>query len=136
MIRLTLTCLFLAFTLTSGPGCIIEDGDFDEAESIQLEAKGGKTCGGPAGVSCKGGQVCVDDTTDSCDPLKGDVDCYGVCVKDTGSGGGDGELKCGGKPLSDGYYLTCSDDCSTTIFLCPAGYVWFGNRHGCGCDFL
>jgi hypothetical protein len=41
------------------------------------------TCGGIANLQCPTGKVCVDDTSDSCDPNNGGNDCSGVCVTDT-----------------------------------------------------
>ena len=37
-------------------------------------------CGGIAGIQCPGGQVCVDDPADTCDPSHGGRDCSGICV--------------------------------------------------------
>lgn len=39
-----------------------------------------KMCGGIAGILCEDDQDCVDDPSDSCDPMKGGVDCSGICV--------------------------------------------------------
>ncbi len=39
-----------------------------------------KMCGGIAGIQCDAGQECVDDPSDSCDPLNGGADCSGMCV--------------------------------------------------------
>lgn len=39
-----------------------------------------KMCGGIAGIVCEGNQDCVDDTSDSCDPMNGGADCSGICV--------------------------------------------------------
>ncbi len=38
-------------------------------------------CGGIAGLPCSQGFLCVDDSTDSCDPMAGGADCSGVCVR-------------------------------------------------------
>jgi hypothetical protein len=39
-------------------------------------------CGGLAGIQCPGGQRCIDDPSDTCDPKRGDADCFGLCVCD------------------------------------------------------
>jgi hypothetical protein len=36
-------------------------------------------CGGFAGIPCPGNGTCVDNATDACDPLEGDVDCASLC---------------------------------------------------------
>jgi Kazal-type serine protease inhibitor domain len=36
-------------------------------------------CGGFAGIQCPGDGTCVDNATDGCDPLQGDVDCASLC---------------------------------------------------------
>jgi hypothetical protein len=36
-------------------------------------------CGGFAGIDCPGTGLCADDPTDSCDPKRGDTDCFGLC---------------------------------------------------------
>src|SRR5438552_12006550 len=45
----------------------------------------GPACGGIAGKACPGAGKCVDDPSDSCDPLKGGAekggaDCGGICT--------------------------------------------------------
>ncbi len=39
-----------------------------------------KFCGGIAAFPCDAGQTCVDDPSDSCDPMNGGADCGGMCV--------------------------------------------------------
>ena len=36
-------------------------------------------CGGFTGAKCPGGGTCIDDYSDECDPLNGDVACDGLC---------------------------------------------------------
>jgi hypothetical protein len=40
----------------------------------------GAFCGGIAGIPCEGGQTCIDDPSDDCDPKHGGADCGGICV--------------------------------------------------------
>lgn len=40
-------------------------------------------CGGFAGLVCPGVGSCVDDPSDSCDPMQGGADCGGLCVCST-----------------------------------------------------
>lgn len=42
-----------------------------------------QVCGGIAAQVCDDGYECVDDLSDSCDPINGGADCSGVCVKST-----------------------------------------------------
>ncbi len=42
-------------------------------------------CGGIAGIACPDGQTCVDDPSDSCDPMNGGADCGGMCVPGSAS---------------------------------------------------
>ena len=37
-------------------------------------------CGGIAGIACPGAGTCIDDPSDSCDPMHGGADCGGLCV--------------------------------------------------------
>jgi hypothetical protein len=37
-------------------------------------------CGGIAGIHCPDDQTCVDDPSDSCDPMNGGADCGGMCI--------------------------------------------------------
>jgi hypothetical protein len=74
--------------------------------------KGGAVCGGIAGIKCPGGQTCVDDPSDTCDPKKGGADCPGICQAAYGqdkpaSCGGIAAIKCPGGQ-------TCVDDPSDT----------------------
>jgi hypothetical protein len=39
-----------------------------------------QTCGGIANLQCPGGQKCVDNPNDNCDPSNGGADCGGICV--------------------------------------------------------
>jgi hypothetical protein len=40
----------------------------------------GQPCGGIAARLCPQGSTCLDDPTDNCNPLKGGVDCAGICT--------------------------------------------------------
>ncbi len=42
-------------------------------------------CGGIAGIQCPDDQTCVDDPSDSCDPMNGGADCGGMCIPGTSS---------------------------------------------------
>jgi hypothetical protein len=47
--------------------------------SAQVATPGGM-CGGLAGLPCPDGFVCVEDPSDSCDPVAGGADCSGICL--------------------------------------------------------
>jgi hypothetical protein len=51
--------------------------------SVEHQGECGKgerqACGGIAGIRCPGGEVCVDDPNDNCDPERGGADCPGRC---------------------------------------------------------
>jgi len=51
----------------------------EQSSSLSSSASG-KMCGGIAGIACDNEQVCVDDPSDTCDPLTGGADCSGICV--------------------------------------------------------
>jgi len=58
----------------------------------------GAFCGGIAGIPCEGGETCIDDPSDDCDPKHGGADCGGICVS-VGSGafcGGIAAIPCEG----------------------------------------
>jgi hypothetical protein len=63
-----------------------------------------QACGGIANIQCPGGQRCVDNPNDSCDPNNGGADCPGMCV-------------------------TCFDN-----VLCANGSHWSQYRCGCVSD--
>lgn len=49
--------------------------------SLSSAASSARTmCGGIAAFPCDSGLTCVDDPSDSCDPLSGGADCGGICV--------------------------------------------------------
>ncbi len=48
-------------------------------------ASAAKMCGGIAGIACEAGMTCVDDPSDSCDPMNGGADCSGICVAGSSS---------------------------------------------------
>jgi hypothetical protein len=51
-----------------------------EAGRSSSVASSKKFCGGIAGFQCGAGEECVDDPSDSCDPMNGGADCGGMCV--------------------------------------------------------
>lgn len=51
-----------------------------EPSSSSSAASSTTFCGGIAGIQCPDGQECVDDPSDSCDPMNGGADCGGMCV--------------------------------------------------------
>jgi hypothetical protein len=56
-----------------------------DSSSSSSSAVVSDACGGIAGVACDAGFACVDDPSDSCDPLQGGADCMGRCVRETAS---------------------------------------------------
>ncbi len=61
--------------------------DVLEESSSSSETSEGtkKMCGGIAGIQCEEGQDCVDDPSDSCDPMNGGADCSGMCITNESS---------------------------------------------------
>lgn len=51
-----------------------------EESSMSSSVSSKAFCGGIAGFACPDGQVCVDDPSDSCDPMNGGADCGGMCI--------------------------------------------------------
>lgn len=49
-------------------------------ESSAASSSKGQMCGGIAGFACPADMACIDDDSDSCDPMHGGADCSGVCV--------------------------------------------------------
>ncbi|KAJ9470877.1 hypothetical protein DIPPA_12110 [Diplonema papillatum] len=71
--------------------CVCNDGDMVCSEALcpakpcskQGICAASSMCGGVMGEACGGKvEVCLDDATDTCDPLAGDTDCAGCCVFD------------------------------------------------------
>jgi len=56
------------------PGCGMK------CDDAGICVKKGPMCGGFAGFRCATSGKCVDDPTDSCDPMNGGADCAGVCA--------------------------------------------------------
>lgn len=62
-------------------GMIMRVESVKSLEESSASSESSKTfCGGIAGFACPDGQVCVDDPSDSCDPMNGGADCGGMCV--------------------------------------------------------
>ncbi len=59
---------------------ILGDGAVTVSSQNSSAAQAPAMCGGIAALACPSGLVCVDDPTDSCDPLRGGADCSGMCV--------------------------------------------------------
>lgn len=61
-------------------GTVINVELVSNCKSIEPKPVEPLACGGIAGIQCSGGQVCVDDPRDTCDPSHGGADCSGICV--------------------------------------------------------
>lgn len=98
-------------------------------------------CGGLGGLQCADGMTCVDDPSDSCDPMQGGADCMGMCVEDkdiTDHQGDvtndDGSKQCDFAADPNKNYVGKSPDaCATMKFVCDAGKEYFSDECGCGC---
>jgi hypothetical protein len=126
-----------------------------EQDTQTPSGQGGETqklqCGGFGGLQCPDGMTCVDDPSDSCDPMKGGADCMGSCIKgsdveyedDDQSGMGDhghqGDQDVGAKQCNfaadpnKNYIGKSPDACATMKFACDAGQEYFSDECGCGC---
>lgn len=59
-----------------------ETGNGSTSQGSNRQGRGRKRpCGGLTGRPCPRGYTCVDDPSDSCDPMNGGADCGGICVK-------------------------------------------------------
>jgi hypothetical protein len=115
----------------------------DSSQNRDAGATGG-SCGGFAGTVCPGGQDCVDDPSDNCDPAHGGADCPGICVANATCGAD----PCGACPSGKVAHDTCSggawqcaclDTCQKTnpdeCNICPAGLMALVNVGGqCLCE--
>jgi hypothetical protein len=91
-------------------------------------------CGGFGGLQCSDGMTCVDDPSDSCDPMQGGADCMGRCVEDKDLEGGGKNEKCDFVDTPHKNYVGQSPDaCATMKFACEAGKEYFADDCGCGC---
>lgn len=95
-------------------------------------------CGGFGGSPCSDGMTCVDDPSDSCDPMQGGADCMGTCVEDKDPAGDDVDVgkhqPCDFTGSLDKTYVGKSPDaCMTMRFACDAGKEYFSDDCGCGC---
>lgn len=96
-----------------------------------------QACGGFAALECPGGQTCVDDPSDACDPDQGDADCIGMCIGNgvgNGNGNGNGGVGQCGDPSTKTYVSTDLEQCAAIRFLCDGGTEPFFNDCGCGCE--
>jgi hypothetical protein len=101
-----------------GPG---GDGDKPDGDTK-------KPCGGFGGLQCPDGEICVDDPSDTCDPMQGGADCMGVCVKDEKA------EKCDYAADPNRTYVGQSlEACATMKFVCEEGKTYFADECGCGC---
>jgi hypothetical protein len=71
--QLTIAGVLAAATLTVAGFILIP--------TSESASRGGRFCGGIAGIPCPEGFKCVDVPGDGCDPLHGGADCPGVCKK-------------------------------------------------------
>jgi hypothetical protein len=98
----------------------------DKGDKGVLEQKK-DSCGGIGGLQCPGGQTCVDDPSDSCDPAKGGRDCMGMCVEGE-------DKKCDFTADPNKTYIGQSKAaCATMKFVCETGKEYFADDCGCGC---
>jgi len=70
------------FRLTNAHSC--PDSYVCRGDALRFDGPGKcqQSCGGIAGVQCRGfDEVCVDDPSDECDPSTGGADCGGLCTK-------------------------------------------------------
>jgi hypothetical protein len=117
-------------------------GDTDEGDKQNVQ------CGGFGGLQCPDGLTCVDDPSDSCDPMQGGADCMGRCIKQSDveyedDGQGDhghhddqdvGPKECNFAADPNKNYIGKSpDSCATMKFACDAGKEYFSDDCGCGC---
>jgi hypothetical protein len=104
----------------------------DWSQDVHVGEKKNDPCGGFGGLQCSDGMTCVDDPSDTCDPMQGGADCMGMCVKDKDDDKGD--KQCDFEADPDKNYVGQSPDaCATMKFVCDAGKEYFADDCGCGC---
>jgi hypothetical protein len=84
-----------------------------------------QTCGGIAGIQCPGGQKCVDNPNDSCDPNNGGADCSGMCVSCTDN------VACMVGHHWSAYQCACVSDTCFDNILCVSSSHW--SQPDCTC---
>lgn len=77
LMMLTIGLNVSAYAQTSAPER--DTSASQEAGDVDIDS-----CGGPTGIPCREGLVCVDNPQDNCDPRKSDVKCFGTCKKTAG----------------------------------------------------
>lgn len=79
-------------------------------------------CGGFGGTPCATGYTCLDDPSDTCDPLAGGADCGGLCYG------------CDEPVLQRDYVSHDPAECQGIDFDCATESVPFVDECGCGCS--
>lgn len=102
----------------------------DSHEGNQHGGQGGQ-CGGFGGLACPEGMTCVDDPSDSCDPMQGGADCMGRCVEGVEDESGE-QCDFAADP-NKSYVGKSPDACATMRFVCEDGKEYFSDDCGCGC---
>jgi hypothetical protein len=133
----TLSGIFLAsnFTLIA---CQKKPSDTDSVTPGKDDDKDDdderQQCGGFGGLPCADGMTCVDDPSDSCDPMQGGADCMGICVEgDDDKDDGDGKQCDFAADPNKSYVGKSPDACATMRFVCEEGKEYFSDECGCGC---
>lgn len=115
-------------------------GDIDQGDVQNIQ------CGGFGGLQCPDGLACVDDPSDTCDPMQGGADCMGRCVEQSDVEHDDqddrddqvdqdiGAKQCNFAADPNKTYIGKSpESCMTMKFACDAGKEYFSDDCGCGC---
>jgi len=107
--------------------CTCENGHFDCETMLPgciHPCEPGDGCGGAEDKPCQAGLQCVDDSSDSCNPLDGDADCAGICVLDS----------CPEEDAGFTYVHIDIFECESTPYKCASDEeAWSQEQCGCGC---